>query len=146
MESLDLLDGIVDIYMPDLKFFSIPSSRRYLKAEDYPTVAQKAVREMHRQVGPLDLDAQGLARRGVLIRHLVMPGHPEETRSILAWVARELGPETYVNVMAQYRPGGRVGAERWPELNRLLEPTEYQTALQAAEAAGLVRPDHRQLL
>jgi len=143
LETLDLLDGVVDIYMPDLKLFSTPLSERYLKAKDYPAVAQNAVREMHRQVGPLDLDDQGLARRGVLIRHLVMPGLPEETRSILAWIARELGPETYVNIMAQYRPGGRVGAERWPELNRPLESTEYRAALQVAEEVGLARMDLR---
>jgi putative pyruvate formate lyase activating enzyme len=143
LESLALLDGIVDIYMPDLKFFSPRLSKRYLKAEDYPEVAKAALQEMHRQVGFLDIDAAGLARRGILIRHLVMPGLPEETRSILAWIVQELGPETYVNVMAQYRPAGRVGDEAWPELNRPLEHPEYRAALRVAEEVGLVRLDAR---
>jgi putative pyruvate formate lyase activating enzyme len=144
LESLELLDGVVDIYMPDLKFFDTDLSRRYLKAGDYPDVAQAALKEMHRQVGFLQTDANGLARRGVLIRHLVMPGHEEQTRSILEWVSRELGPETYVNVMAQYRPGGKVGPERYPELNRALTSAEYRSALAAATAAGLTRLDGRQ--
>jgi putative pyruvate formate lyase activating enzyme len=143
LESLALLDGIVDIYMPDLKLFSPSLSKRYLKAEDYPEVAKAALREMHRQVGFLDIDADGLARRGVLIRHLVMPGLPEETRSILAWIVQELGPETFVNVMGQYRPGGKVGGEDWPELNRPLELSEYRAALQVAEEVGLFRLDTR---
>ncbi|MGW8267996.1 MAG: radical SAM protein, partial [Longimicrobiales bacterium] len=122
LESLRLLDGIVDIYMPDLKLFDAELCRRYLKAEDYPEVARAALREMHGQVGPLQIGEDGLARRGVLIRHLVMPGLPEETRAILSWIARELGHDTYVNVMGQYRPGGVVGRDRHPELDRPLEP------------------------
>ncbi len=143
LESLALLDGIVDIYMPDLKLFSPGLSKRYLKAEDYPEVAKAALREMHGQVGFLDIDADGLARRGVLIRHLVMPGLPEETRSILAWIVQELGPETFVNVMGQYRPGGKVGGQDWPELNRPLELSEYRAALRVAEEMGLSRLDTR---
>jgi putative pyruvate formate lyase activating enzyme len=143
LESLQLLDGIVDIYMPDLKLFDPDLCRRYLKAEDYPEVAQAALREMHRQVGTLRMDSRGLARRGVLIRHLVMPGHLEESRAILQWIARELDPETYVNVMAQYRPGGRVGPDRYPELNRPLRQVEYRSALRMAAEAGLTRLDRR---
>ena len=146
MESLTLLDGVVDIYMPDLKLFSPEISRRYLKAEDYPEVAQIAVREMHRQVGLLQVDPSGLARRGVLIRHLVMPGLPEETRSILAWIAGELDPETYVNVMPQYRPGGRVGGDRYPEIDIPLGMREYRAALVVAEEVGLTRLDGRNRL
>jgi putative pyruvate formate lyase activating enzyme len=138
-ESLGLLDGIVDIYMPDLKFFDPDLCRRYLKAEDYPAVARAALKEMHRQVGPLSVDPQGLARRGVLIRHLVVPGYPEESRAILHWIAEELGPDTYVNVMDQYRPGGKVGRNRYPELNRTLPAREYALALEAAREAGLIR-------
>jgi putative pyruvate formate lyase activating enzyme len=139
VESLALLDGIVDIYMPDLKLSSPGLCRRYLKAEDYWEVAKAAVLEMHRQVGFMDLDPNGLARRGVLIRHLVMPGLPEETRSVLTWIVQEIGPETYVNVMGQYRPGGRVGGQYRPELNRPLELSEYRAALRAAEELGLRR-------
>jgi len=146
LESLTLLDGIVDIYMPDLKLFSPALSKEYLKADNYPEVARAALKEMHRQVGLLDIGADGLARRGVLIRHLVMPGLAQETRSILAWIAEELGPESYVNVMPQYRPGGevgtpggKVGTPRWPELNRPLHASEYRAALKAAEEVGLRR-------
>ncbi|MBT8397268.1 MAG: radical SAM protein [Gemmatimonadetes bacterium] len=145
LESLALLDGVVDIYMPDLKLFSPTLSKRYLKAQDYPEVAKAALKDMHRQVGFLDIDPSGLARRGVLIRHLVMPGLPEESVSILEWIVRELGPDTYVNVMGQYRPGGKVGRKAWPELDRPLEREEYRAALRAAEEAGLRRLDSRDL-
>ena len=143
LESLRLMDGIVDIYMPDLKLFDPELCRKYLKAEDYPEVARAALKEMHRQVGPLQIGEDGLARRGVLIRHLVMPGLPEETRAILSWIAGELGPDAYVNVMGQYRPGGRVSRNRHPELNRPLEPLELGSALAMAEEAGLTRLDGR---
>lgn len=143
LESLRLLDGVVDIYMPDLKLFDAELSRRYLKAEDYPAVAKAAVREMHRQVGPLDVGEDGLARRGVLIRHLVMPGLPEETRAILGWISRELGTDTYVNVLGQYRPGGQVDRDKHPELNRPLRTEELTVALQMAREAGLTRLDQR---
>jgi putative pyruvate formate lyase activating enzyme len=141
MESLRLLNGIVDIYMPDLKLFDPELCKRYLKAEDYPRVARAALLEMHRQVGPLQIGEDGLARRGVLIRHLVMPGLPEETRAVLEWIAKELGPDTYVNVMGQYRPGGRVRWDRYPELNRPLDRAELQEALRMARVAGLQRLD-----
>jgi putative pyruvate formate lyase activating enzyme len=144
LESLKLLDGVVDIYMPDLKFFSHELCKRYLKAEDYPEVAKAALREMHRQVGFLTFDSNGLAQRGVLIRHLVMPGQPDETRSVLEWIAAELGPQTFVNVMAQYRPAGKVGPNRYPEINRPLGSSEYRAALEVARAAGLARLDERE--
>ena len=144
LESLRLLDGIVDIYMPDLKLFDSGLSKRYLKAEDYPEVAKAALEEMHRQVGPLKLDAKGLANRGLLIRHLVMPGLPDETRSILEWIASELGPGTFVNVMAQYRPAGRVGPNRYPELDLALRSSEFRQALETAREMGLSRMDDRQ--
>jgi len=94
LESIALLNGIVDIYMPDFKYWSREASRRYLKADDYPDAARGAIKAMHEQVGALVLDGDGLARRGLLIRHLVMPGALEETRQILEWVGRELGPGT----------------------------------------------------
>jgi putative pyruvate formate lyase activating enzyme len=143
LPTLALLDGIVDIYMPDLKFFSEGSSKRYLKATDYPDVARAAVKEMHGQVGFLDIDASGLARRGVLIRHLVMPGFEGETRRILEWIVGDLGPATYVNVMGQYRPGGKVGSGFCPELNRPLSRAEYLSALELARNLGLQRLDSR---
>src|SRR5688572_24101005 len=120
LESLALLDGIVDIYMPDFKYWSAQSSRRYLKAEDYADIARTTIKAMHDQVGPLQFNENGLATRGVLIRHLVMPGGLDETRAILTWIATELGPDTYVNVMNQYHPAGKVAGEQYPEINRMI--------------------------
>ncbi len=143
MHSLRLLDGVVDIYMPDFKFWSKERARRYLKAPDYPEVARRTIKEMHRQVGVLKMNEQGLARRGVLLRHLVMPGMLDETRAILTWVAQELSPDTYVNIMAQYRPDYQVSQEKYPEINRPLTLDEYREALRMAEEVGLWRLDER---
>ena len=143
LESLALMDGIVDIYMPDFKFWSHEVSRKYLKAEDYPKAARAAIAEMHRQVGDLVVDADGLARRGVLLRHLVMPGELDETRAILEWVARKLGPRVYVNLMDQYSPAGVVDGERYPELNRRLFSDEFRQAREIARDLGLRRLDER---
>jgi putative pyruvate formate lyase activating enzyme len=142
--SLRLLDGIVDIYMPDFKFWDREMSRLYLKAPDYPEVARRVIKEMHRQVGALKLDEHGLARRGVLLRHLVMPGEIAGTREICQWVAAEVSPETYVNVMDQYHPAGRVGTDsRYQAINRRLYPREFAEANRAAREAGLHRLDAR---
>jgi putative pyruvate formate lyase activating enzyme len=143
LESLRWMDGIVDIYMPDFKVWDDAVAKRYLKAPDYPEAARTAIREMHRQVGPLVMDEQGLAKRGLLVRHLVMPGMPEETRQIMAWLAQELSPDTYVNVMAQYYPAGAVSAEKYPEINRKLFREEYAEAVRIAREAGLWRLDER---
>ena len=107
------MDGIVDIYMPDFKYWSSDLSKRYLKTPDYPEAAREAFREMHRQVGDLVLDENGLAVRGLLVRHLVMPDGLEETRQIMGFLA-ELSRDTYVNIMAQYRPAGRVDGRPRP--------------------------------
>jgi putative pyruvate formate lyase activating enzyme len=143
LESLELLDGVVDIYMPDFKYWSGERARVYLKAEDYPEAARRAIREMHRQVGPLAIDGEGLARRGLLIRHLVMPGALDDTRAILDWIAGELDPDTYVNLMDQYYPAGKVSAERYAELNRGLSSREFEQAVELARRAGLGRLDVR---
>jgi putative pyruvate formate lyase activating enzyme len=143
LESLELLDGIVDVYMPDFKYWSAEASRKYLLAEDYPEAARAAIREMRRQVGPLTFDEDGLARRGLLVRHLVMPGGLEETRAILEWIAAELGTDTYVNLMDQYRPAGRVGATKYAEINRRLAPAEFAEARVIARDLGLRRLDER---
>jgi uncharacterized Fe-S radical SAM superfamily protein PflX len=143
LESLRWMDGIVDIYMPDFKVWDRDVAKRYLKAPDYPEAARAAIREMHRQVGPLAMDEQGLAKRGVLVRHLVMPGMLEETRQIMTWLARELGPDTYVNVMGQYYPAGAVSAEKYPEINRKLVGAELDEARRLAREAGLWRLDER---
>ncbi len=137
MESLRLLDGVVDIYMPDFKFWDTTLSLRYVKAKDYGDVARRVIKEMVRQVGPLKVDEQGPAKRGVLVRHLVMPGMLDETRQILNFLAHEISPDMYVNVMAQYRPAGKVSAKKYPEINRGLPSEEYREALQIAADLGL---------
>ncbi len=142
LESLRLLDGVVDIYMPDFKFWDAELAQRYLKARNYPDTARQALREMQRQVGVLKFDEEGLAKRGVLVRHLVMPGLLEDTRQILTFLAREVAAGTYVNVMAQYRPAARVSAQKYAEINRHVTSQEYRTALQMAGQAGL-RLDER---
>lgn len=143
LESLALMDGIVDIYMPDFKYWSPNLSRTYLKAEDYPEAARRVIREMHRQVGDLVVDPSGLAQRGVLIRHLVMPGALNETRRILEWILSELGPDTYVNLMDQYHPAGKVDGNRYCEINRCLTREEYRAAWALARELGLRRLDER---
>ena len=142
-ESLAWMDGVVDIYMPDFKLWSGFASRTYLKAEDYPDAARTAIKEMHRQVGPLVCDGDGLAKRGLIIRHLVMPGMLDETRHILEWIARELGPDMHVNLMDQYYPGGKVTAESYAEINRRLERSELARARAIAREVGLNRLDER---
>jgi len=141
LESLSLMDGIVDIYMPDFKFWSAESAKRYLKAEEYPEAARAAIIEMHRQVGALELDEHGIARRGVLLRHLVMPGGLTETKEILAWVSKTLGSDAYVNIMAQYYPAGNVSTQRFPEINRHLSTAEFREAVDCARSLGLHRTD-----
>ena len=137
-DSLRLLDGIVDLYMPDLTMFTAERARRYLAKRDYAEVAQESVREMHRQVGDLILDERRLARRGLIVRHLVMPGLLEETEAVLRFVAEELGQDTYVNLMAQYHPAGRVGAGgRYAEIDRRVNGIELREALAMADELGL---------
>jgi putative pyruvate formate lyase activating enzyme len=143
MESLELLDGVVDIYMPDFKYWDRESARKYSRAPDYPEVARSTIKEMYRQVGDLVMDEHGVAQRGLLIRHLVMPGDVVGTRDVMRWIARELSPTTYVNVMAQYYPAGKVSRSEFPEINRRVSPSEYERALQEAWAAGLKRLDPR---
>lgn len=143
LHSIQLMDGVVDIYMPDFKFWDAEMARRYVKAPNYPEAARRAIREMHRQVGPLVVDEEGLALRGVLLRHLVMPGGIAGTREIFQWVARELGSDTYVNVMAQYYPAGKVSTSEYVEIHRPIEWGEFQQALAAARDAGLWRLDAR---
>ena len=141
LDSLRLMDGIVDIYMPDFKFWDPESARRYAKAPDYPEAARLAIKEMHRQVGPLVTDEQGIAVRGVLLRHLIMPGNAAGTPEIMQWIARELGPDTYVNLMAQYRPACRVSETDYPEINRCIALDEFRQALDAFQCARLTRLD-----
>jgi putative pyruvate formate lyase activating enzyme len=140
LDSLRLMDGIVDVYMPDFKVWSPQAARRYLRRPEYAEVAREAIKEMGRQVGPLVFDSDGLARRGLLVRHLVMPRMVAETEAILRFVAEELGPDTYVDLMAQYYPAGLVGKndrDGYPEIDRHLYQEEYLQAVDIGHELGL---------
>lgn len=165
--SLALLDGLVDVYLPDFKVWERASSRRLLKADDYAAAARESIAEMHRQVGDLCFTPDGIAKRGLLVRHLVMPGLEDEGASIVRWLAENVSRDCYVNVMEQYRPDAHVGkpgrgrrgvkaktgeedeagpnaaAEphrpRYAEINRPVERREISVVRKAAEDAGLWR-------
>ena len=139
MVELELLDGVVDIYMPDMKYADPQAGHAYSKARDYPAVNQAAVAEMHRQVGDLMLDAEGIAMRGLLVRHLVLPGGLAGTADIARFLAEEISSDTYINVMNQYRPCYK--ARDLPPLNRRLGRDEYERAMAEARQAGLLRFD-----
>jgi putative pyruvate formate lyase activating enzyme len=149
MESLKLLDGLIDIYMPDFKFWSREAARRFLKAKDYPERAREAIAEMHRQVGPLRFSPDGIARRGLLIRHLVMPGFQNDSSAMFQGIADEVPPDTYLNIMGQYRPSykvGRITADNTVSYEEIDRPPAYQEiagAYEAAREAGLWRFDER---
>jgi putative pyruvate formate lyase activating enzyme len=137
-DSLRLMEGIVDVYMPDFKLWSSETAKRYLKRADYPDVARESIKEMYRQVGDLVLDERGMARRGLILRHLIMPGLIEETEAILRFVAEELGQGCYVNLMAQYYVSGKVGQEgKYEEIARGIHREEYEQALTLANELGL---------
>lgn len=137
VKVIELLDGIVDIYMPDIKYSESEPAKRYSNAPDYFPVASEVVKEMHRQVGDLEMDARGIAYRGLLIRHLVLPNDLAGTENVLRFIADELSTESYVNIMSQYRPEGR--AYQYPELNRHINSEEYKRALSIAKSLGLTR-------
>lgn len=137
LATLDLLEGVVDVYMPDVKYADPSVAARLSGAPDYPGRAFAAVRRMHRHVGDLEIDERGLARRGLLVRHLVLPGGLSGTREVMRFLADEISSETYVNVMAQYRPCFRHSAS--PELSRPISSDEFEAALAEARAAGLHR-------
>lgn len=141
LDSLNQLDGIVDVYMPDFKIWDPGMAAKYLAAKNYPEEARRAIKEMYRQVGDLVVDEQGLAKRGVLVRHLVMPRAIAGTGAIAKFLSREVSPHTYMNIMAQYYPAGKVSNERIPEINRRITQQEYSGAVAAARKAGLYRFD-----
>lgn len=144
IESIELMDGVVDIYMPDFKLRNGERARKYLLAPDYPDIAREITRRMHRQVGELTVDEQGLALRGVIVRHLVMPGMLDDTRDIMNFLAQELSPNTFVNIMDQYYPAYRVKTEdKYADINRRIYPDELDAAFEHAQAAGLWRFDTR---
>jgi putative pyruvate formate lyase activating enzyme len=139
IEAIRLLDGVVDIYMPDVKYFSSEAAAKYSGAADYPKVIREALREMHRQVGDLEISPDGIAVRGLLVRHLAMPGMPGDVKEIAAFLANEISRDTYINVMAQYRP--EYLASGHPPLDRPLTRDEWTEAVRLARAAGLRRFD-----
>jgi len=139
--TLKLLEGVFDMYMPDLKFMDGEVSEKFCQARDYPEKAKAAIQEMHRQVGDLVLNRNGIATRGLLVRHLVLPGGWAGTREAMRFLAREISPSTYVNVMAQYRPCGQ--ALEHPPLNRGVTHAEYEEAVTMAREEGVRRLDQR---
>lgn len=140
LTTLQLLDGVVDIYMPDMKYGSAAIAKYYSKIPDYPRVNQAAVREMYRQVGDLVFDENGIAQHGLLIRHLVLPNQLAGSAEIIHFIASELSPHTYVNLMDQYHPA--FNARQFPKLRRLISNQEYADVVALAYAAGLERLDH----
>lgn len=139
VETLKILEGVIDIYMPDFKFWNPDTSGSLCDASDYPEVARKAISEMHRQVGDLEI-VNEIATRGLLIRHLVMPGMLEDTRQILKFIHNDISPNTYVNVMSQYRPQGKAWDNE--QISRPLSFEEYRKAILIAKHENITRLDH----
>jgi putative pyruvate formate lyase activating enzyme len=139
LRALALLDGVIDIYMPDMKYASPQTGLHYSKVRNYPAINQAAVREMHRQVGDLQIDGRGLAFRGLLVRHLVLPAKLAGTAAIVRFLADELSTRTYLNIMDQYQPAYNAG--QYPKVSRPITYAEYQAAIQLAYEAGLHRLD-----
>ncbi|MFO8084858.1 MAG: radical SAM protein [Desulfobacterales bacterium] len=137
--TLKILEDVFDIYMPDFKFWDPEIAEKTCDAPDYPEVARKALIEMHRQVGDLIIDKTGIARRGLLIRHLVLPGNLAGTRDVMRFIANEISGNSYVNIMPQYRPCGEVSDME--ELCRHLDGNEFQEAIEMAKAEGITRLD-----
>lgn len=137
VETLRYLDGIIDIYMPDIKYSDNINSKKYSGVDDYWDVVRKAVIEMHRQVGDLKVNNFGIAERGLLVRHLVLPNNIAGSQKVLEFIANDICIDTYVNIMDQYRPCFKASA--YPELNRRITESEYQSVLEYAESLGLHR-------
>lgn len=136
-QGLELLDGVIDIYMPDVKFASPEVARTLTAAEDYWEVCKTALRIMHQQVGDLVLDTEGIARRGLLVRHLVLPNGQSGTAEVMRFLAEEISKHTFVNIMPQYRPEGR--ASQYETIARRVRLDEYRQATQTAREFGLER-------
>jgi putative pyruvate formate lyase activating enzyme len=139
IETLKILEGVVDIYMPDFKYANNDFAKKYSDAGDYGDRAKSAIREMHRQVGDLVLDEKGIARRGLLVRHLVLPADIAGTGEVVRFIAEEISADTYINIMDQYHPC--FGAFGSPSLDRRISEKEYSDALEYALRAGLKRID-----
>jgi putative pyruvate formate lyase activating enzyme len=136
LSTLKMLDGIIDIYMPDLKFLDAKNARNTCRTNNYPETAKEAISEMQKQVGVLEMDSFGIAKKGLLIRHLVMPGAMEDSKSIINFIADEISPDTFLNIMPQYRPCGMV--HETPQFNRVLQQSEYDEVVEYAREVGLI--------
>ncbi len=134
LELLEALDGVFDIYMPDFKYRDGTLSKKYSGAGNYPRVAMECLKEMHRQVGDLRVNSGGVAYRGLLVRHLVLPGGISGSLEVLEFIARELGTDVFISLMSQYYPAH--SAKGYPPLDRGLEPGEYEAAVEALESLG----------
>lgn len=139
IQTLKLLDGVFDIYMPDFKYWNSEIAKEYSNAPDYPDMAKKSLKEMHRQVGDLILDDNGIALRGLLVRHLVLPENLAGTYEAMKFIVNEISPNTYVNVMAQYYPCFKAGEH--PQLDRRITHKEFAEAIKMAKKAGIWRFD-----
>ncbi|MGZ3647939.1 MAG: radical SAM protein, partial [Syntrophales bacterium] len=139
VETLRILDNVFDIYMPDFKFWEARWSGKFCKAPDYRKIAMAAIKEMHRQVGDLFIDESGIAEKGLLVRHLVMPNDVSNTKEVMTFLAEKISEDTYVNVMDQYHPCGKATLD--PAINRRLTRKEYVEAVRLTREAGLHRPD-----
>lgn len=138
VETIRSLEGMTDVYLPDLKYMSADLAARFSDARNYPEVATAAIKEMFRQKGPdILLDAEGIVRSGLIIRHLVLPGQIENSRRCLRWIAEELSPSVHVSLLAQYRPTSLVANH--PHLGRALRKDEYDAVLEEMEALGFER-------
>jgi len=139
LSTLKMLDGVIDIYMPDMKYSNCGVAYRLSRVRDYPSINRVAVLEMHRQVGDLQIDKQGLAQHGLLIRHLVLPRNLAGTKEVMKFIERDISRNTYVNIMAQYHPA--YNSHHYPEINRPITDREFQAALEDAIQVGLTRLD-----
>ncbi len=137
MEVIRLLEGVVDIYMPDVKYMDEKYSKQFSHVPDYPEVIKKVLKEMHCQVGDLSTNSKGVAERGLLIRHLVMPNGSASSEAVLKFIAEEVSVNSYVNIMDQYRPEYR--AHEYPEIDRRITMKEYMEAIQWAKCYRLYR-------
>jgi putative pyruvate formate lyase activating enzyme len=142
MEIMQMIEDIINIYMPDFKYWNNERSKKYLKAKDYPEAARAVIQEMHRQVGDLVLDENGLAKRGVPLRHLVMLDGLEETKNIMEFLVKEVSTDTYVNIMGQYFPSGKVSKKNYQEINRRPHSQELVLAEKIARQKDLHRFSH----
>jgi len=139
VSTLKFLDGVFDIYMPDFKYSDPEVAKKLSDAPEYPEVAKSALREMHRQTGDLITDEKGIAQRGLIIRHLVLPENLAGTQEVMKFIASEISKDSYVNVMDQYHPAYK--AKDFPALNRRITSQEYNDALNMAKKHGLHRLD-----